>query len=109
MFIPDPDLCLSRISDTKTATKEKGKKCVVLPFFIPTNIPKIINYFSFEQVTKKIWGKFTKNDVQNSLPITLSLNSQKYGLRTRDPEKTYSGTRIQGPKRHRIPDPQHWV
>jgi hypothetical protein len=26
----------------------------------------------------------------------------------RDPEKTYSGSRIQGSKRHRIPDPQHW-
>jgi hypothetical protein len=24
-----------------------------------------------------------------------------------DPEKTYSGSRIQGSKRHRIPDPQH--
>jgi hypothetical protein len=29
----------------------------------------------------------------------------------RDPEKTCSGSRIQGPKRHRIPDPdpQHWL
>jgi hypothetical protein len=29
----------------------------------------------------------------------------------RDPEKTYSGSRIQGSKRHRIPDPdpQHWI
>jgi hypothetical protein len=29
----------------------------------------------------------------------------------RDPEKTYSGSRIQGSKRHRIPDPdpQHWL
>ncbi len=55
--------------------------------FIATNIPKIKNYFSFEQVKKKLWGKFTKNYVQKSLPITLSLSSQKYRLRTRDPEK----------------------
>jgi hypothetical protein len=27
------------------------------------------------------------------------------GSAIRDPEKTYSGSRIQGPKRHRIPDP----
>jgi hypothetical protein len=27
------------------------------------------------------------------------------GSEIRDPEKTYSGSRIQGSKRHRIPDP----
>jgi hypothetical protein len=33
------------------------------------------------------------------------------GSEIRDPEKTYSGSRIQGSKRHRIPDPdpQHWA
>jgi hypothetical protein len=32
------------------------------------------------------------------------------GSGIRDPEKTYFGSRIQGSKRHRIPDPdpQHW-
>ena len=32
------------------------------------------------------------------------------GSEIRDPEKTYTGSRIQGSKRHRIPDPdpQHW-
>jgi hypothetical protein len=42
----------------------------------------------------------------------LSISSQKYGFGIRDPrsgirdpEKTYSGSRIQGSKRHRIPDP----
>jgi hypothetical protein len=46
------------------------------------------------------------------LPKKLSLSSQKYGFgirdpgsEIRDPEKTYSGSRIQGSKRHRIPDP----
>jgi hypothetical protein len=41
----------------------------------------------------------------------LSLSSQKYGFGIRDPEKTYSGSRIQGSKRHPIPepDPQHWI
>ncbi len=28
------------------------------------------------------------------------------GSEIRDPEKTYSGSRIQGSKRHRIPDPE---
>jgi hypothetical protein len=29
------------------------------------------------------------------------------GSGIRDPEKTYSGSRIQGSKRHRIPNPEH--
>jgi hypothetical protein len=52
--------------------------------------------------------------LQNFLPKKLSQSSQEYGLgirdpgsgsEIRDPEKTYSGSRIQGSKRHRIPDP----
>jgi hypothetical protein len=33
------------------------------------------------------------------------------GSEIRDPENTYSGSRIPGSKRHRIPDldPQHWI
>jgi hypothetical protein len=33
------------------------------------------------------------------------------GSGIRDPEKTYSGSRIQGSKRQRIPDPEHcsWI
>ncbi len=62
---------------------------------------------------KKIWANF-----QRTLEIftqKLSLSSQKYGFRIRgseirDPKKTYSGSRILGSKKHRIPDPdpQHW-
>ncbi len=44
----------------------------------------------------------------------MSKSSQEYGFgirdpgsEIRDPEETYSGSRIQGSKRHRIPDPQH--
>jgi hypothetical protein len=39
------------------------------------------------------------------LSTKLSLSSQKYGFGIRDPEKTYSGSRIQRSKSHRIPDP----
>jgi len=35
----------------------------------------------------------------------MAKSSSKYGLGIRDPEKTHSGSRIQGSKRHRIPDP----
>jgi hypothetical protein len=44
MFIPDPDFCPSgsRISDLKTATKERGeKKFVVVPFLEVKKITKL--------------------------------------------------------------------
>ncbi len=49
MLIPDPDFYLSRIpdlgtriSDPKTATKERGeKKLVVIPFLAATNFTKL--------------------------------------------------------------------
>jgi hypothetical protein len=57
---------------------------------------------------KKIWANFQR---------IIELFRQKYGTKLskiwvwdqgseiRDPEKTYSGSRIQGSKRYRIPDP----
>ncbi len=50
-------------------------------------------------------------ELLNFLLKKLSLSSQKYGFGIRDPEKTYSGSRIQVSKRHRIPDPDppHWL
>jgi hypothetical protein len=57
------------------------------------NIQRIVELFTQKIVKKlfKIW-------------------SWDPGSEIRDPEKTYSGSRIQGSKRHRIPDPdpQHW-
>jgi hypothetical protein len=79
MFIPDPG--------SKTATKERGETKFV------------------DVITLTVATNFTK--LQIILPKKLSISSRKYGFGIRDPEKTYSGSRIQGSKRHRIPDPQH--
>jgi hypothetical protein len=51
------------------------------------NFKKIIELFTQKIVTKlsKIWVRDPGSEI-------------------RDPEKTYSGSRIQGSKRHRIPD-----
>ncbi len=59
----------------------------------------IENYFIFEMLKKKIWANFKAL----FLP-------KKYGFWIRDPKKKYSGSRIQGSKRHQIPDPdpQNW-
>jgi hypothetical protein len=62
-----------------------------------------VNYFIFEKLKKKSWANFQR--IIELFTQKLSLSSQKYGFGIRDPEKTYSGSRIQGSKRHRIPDP----
>jgi hypothetical protein len=81
--IPDPDFYPSRIPDQKTVTTEKEVKKKVGPIF---------------------------KELLKFLPKKFSICYQIYGFGIRDPEKTYSGSRIQGSKRHRIqdPDPQHW-
>jgi hypothetical protein len=60
---------------------------------------------------KKIWANFQR--IKELFTQKLSLSSQKYGfeIQIQDLEKTHSGSRIQGSKRHRIPDPdpQHWI
>jgi hypothetical protein len=49
---------------------------------------------------KKNWANFQR--IIELLPKKLPQSSQKYGFGIRDPEKTCSGSRIQGSKRHRI-------
>jgi hypothetical protein len=52
----------SRISDPKTATKERGeKKIVVIPFYLCSHkFHKTENYFSFEVLKKQIWANFQR-------------------------------------------------
>jgi hypothetical protein len=67
------------------------------PFFIATNFTKLFYFWKCEE---KNVVQFSKN-----FKTFYPKNCQKYGFGIRDPEKTYSGSRIQGSKRHRIPDP----
>ncbi len=80
MFIPDPD-------------------------FYPSQISQNWNYFIFEKLKKKV-GPFFKEYRNRTLPKKLSLSSLKNGFGIWDPgsRKTYFRSRIQGSKRHRIPD-----
>ncbi len=54
-----------------------------------------------------MWANF--QELNNFLPKFVIKLSKIWvwdpGSEIRDPEKTYSGSRIQGSKRHRIPDP----
>ncbi len=57
---------------------------------------------------KKIWANFQRIIELFSKKIVTKLSKiwvWDPGSEIRDPEKTYSGSRIQGSNRHRIPDP----
>jgi hypothetical protein len=57
---------------------------------------------------KKIWANFQRAvEVFTQKMFNMLSNIWVWdpGSEIRDPKKTYSGSRIQGSKRHRIPDP----
>ncbi len=110
MFIPDPDFYPFMIPDLgsriqKQQQKRGVKKIWCHSFLCSHKFHKIENNFSFEVLKKKIWPYFQR--IIELIPKKLSLSSQKYGFGIRDPRsgKTYSGSRIEGSKKHWIPDP----
>jgi hypothetical protein len=65
----------------------------------------IENYINFELAKTKI-GPIYKRVLEFSIQkIVIELSKIWVWNGIRDPEKTYSDSRIQGSKRHRIPDP----
>ncbi len=94
-----------RTPNPKTATKERGEKNMLSHLFCSHKYHKIENYFILKCWRKKIWPSFQR--ITKLYKQKLSHSSQNMGLRSeiQDPEKTYSWSRIQGSKRHRIPDP----
>ncbi len=133
MFIPDPG-CLSRIPDvypgsrilifthpgsrisdpgSKNSNKrERGKKIFVIPFYVATNFTKLSIILVLKcwkqnlgQFSKKYRTFYQKNCQKALKNMVLGSGIRDPGSEIRDPEKTYSGSRTQGSKRHRIPDP----
>jgi hypothetical protein len=116
--VADPG-CLSRIPDLgsgipdpKTATKERGEKNCCHTFLCSHKFHKIVNYFSFKVLRKKNLANFQRIIELFTQKIVTKLSKIFVwypGSEIRDPEKTYSGSRIQESKRHRIldPHPQH--
>ncbi len=98
--IPDPDFYPSRIPDPKTAKKREVKKISCHNFLCSHKFHKIVNYFSFEVLKKKIWANF-----QRIIELLTKKNCQKalknmiLGSGIRGPG---SGT---GKNLFRIPDP----
>jgi hypothetical protein len=107
MFIPDPGFWFlpipdpgSWIPDPKTATKERGEKKCCHTFFCSHEAHKIENYFIFEMLKKKIWANFQRIIIVEV--FTQKIVTKLSKIWVWDPG---SWTRIQGLKRHRIPDP----
>jgi hypothetical protein len=89
--------------------KDFGEKIFLLSylFFGVINFTKLY-YFIFEMLKTKIWANFQRIIELFTQTIVSKLSKiwvWDPGSEVRDPEKTYSGSRIQGSKRHRIPDP----
>ncbi len=96
----------SRISDPgsriqKQQQKRGVKKICCHNFLCSHKFHKIAHYFSFDVLKKKIIELSTQKIVNKLSKLWI----WDLGSEIRDPEKTYSGSRIQGSKRHRIPDP----
>jgi hypothetical protein len=116
MFIPDPDFYPSRIPDLgsripdrgskKTVTKERGENKFVIILFCSHKFHKIDYYVIFEMLKKKIWADFQRIvEVFPQKMFSMLSNIWVWDPRSGIRKKTYSGSRIQGSKRPRIPDP----
>ncbi len=108
MFIQDPDFFSSRITDPKTATKERGeKKFVVITFFVVTNFTNFKAIYFLKCLRKKFGPIFKENKTFYLKKLSLCSQNMGLGCGIRDPEKTYSGSRGKKGTGSRIPEPQH--
>jgi hypothetical protein len=103
--VADPG-CLSRIPDLgsriqKQLQKRGVNKICCHTFSYSHKFKKIVNYFMFEMLNKKIWVNFQIELFTRKIVTKLS-KIWVWDPRSRFRQKTYSGSRIQGSKRHRI-------
>ncbi len=100
----------SRISDPGSKNSNKRERWIkfVIILFLWSQISQnwILCYFwnakekNLGQFSLNCWSFYPKN-----FQYALKYMVWDPWSEIRDPEKTYSGSRIQGSKRHRIPDP----
>jgi hypothetical protein len=113
MFIPDPGSWFLPITDPGSKNSNKRERCkkkFCHNFYVVTNFTKLQIILVLKFWRKKIWANFQRIIELFTLKIVTKLSKiwvWDPGSEIRDPEKTYSGSRIQGSKRHRIPDPEH--
>ncbi len=107
----------SRIPDPRSnnINKDRGENFFFQTIFCSHKFHKTQYYFIFDMLKKKFWPNFpriievfTQKIVTKPSKIWVwdpgsEIRDPRSGIW--DPEKTYSRSRIQGSKRHRIPDP----
>ncbi len=98
--IPDP-------GSKNSNKRERWKKISCYTFFCSSKFHKIENYFIFEKLKKKMWANFQR--FIELFTQILSPSSQIYWFGMRDPRSGKNLLRIQGSKRHRIPNPELWI
>ncbi len=103
MLNPDPDFYPSRSRIQDSTTNEKGEIFFSCLTFFSSQISQNWKLFYFSTGTENCLSQLTKN--YYTFYQKLSLNSEKYGLGIRDTRSGKNLSRIQGPKKHRIPDP----
>ena len=82
--IPVPDL------GSRIQKQQQGgvKKISCHTFFCSYKFHKIVNYFIFEMLKKKVWTNFQR--IIELYTQKLSLSSQKFGFGIRDPGSVYA-------------------
>ncbi len=113
MFIPDPGSWFLPIPDpgSKNSNKrERWKKICCHTFLCSHKFHKIVNYFSFEVLKKKIWANFQRiiePFIKKIVKKLLKIWSWDPGSEIRKKPIPDPGSRIQGSKstQSRIPDP----
>jgi hypothetical protein len=86
---------------SKNSNKREGRK----KFFVIPSFHKIVNYFIFEMLKKKIWANFQRII---ELYYTQKIVPKLSKLWVWDPGNTYFGSLVQGTNAL-DPDPQHWL
>jgi hypothetical protein len=80
------------------------KKFDVKPFYVATKSNKIINYFSFEVIKKKIWANF-----QRIIELfTKKIVKKLFKIWSWDPGSGKNPSRNPDPGVKNALDPQHW-
>ncbi len=126
MFIPDPGSWIlpipdpgSRISDpgSKNSNKrERWKIFFCLTFLCSHKFHKIVNYFSFEVLKKKIWANFQRNielftnKIVKKLLKIWSWDPESEIRKKPIPDPGSRGQKGTGSRiRIRNTDPRHWI
>jgi hypothetical protein len=93
----------SRISNpgSKTATKDRGEKISCHNFLCSHKFYKIANYFSFEELKKKIWASFQR--IIELFPLNIVSKLSKIWVW--DPGSGKNLFRIPDPGVKKAPDP----